>query len=115
MLYKLTIVLFCLFLFLPACGGGDSGGENAKVPTILEGRFLDSAVCGLNYSTGSQSGITDEDGKYLYKTGENVIFSIGDIVIGDCLAKQTLTAIDLIHGAFDETDPYVNNIVRFLI
>lgn len=96
-------------LLVVACGGG-GGGIN-----INQGVFLDSAVAGLEYVSGGQSGITDAGGTFTYETGATVTFSIGDIVIGEGLAQAVMTPLDLIQGSTDVTDPTVTNITRFLL
>ena len=78
------------------------------------GRFIDSAVSGLEYHSASRSGVTNEFGEFKYKTGETVTFTIGGIVIGETQGAPTLTPIDLVAGATDETNDFVINIARFL-
>ena len=80
----------------------------------MEGRFLDSAVEGLEYQTQMHFGVTDEDGTFMYMEGETVMFYVGDIVMGEALAQSIMTPIDLVDGAIDETHPMVINMARFL-
>ena len=102
------------FFVLSACGGG-GGGTTSSGPTTQQGVFLDSAVAGLSYSSGSQSGVTGADGSFLYEQGATVTFKVGDIVIGTAPAQAIMTPISLVPGATDETDPTVANIVQFLM
>ncbi len=89
-----AFALACTAL-LTACGGGGGGGggasgtagtpgEAAVTPpvattppapadTVLTGTTFPRMV-GLNYRTATQSGVTDENGRYRYKAGEQVVF-----------------------------------------
>lgn len=113
---KHILIALC-FLALTACGGGDSdNGANTGTGSaaVKEGLFLDSAVAGLYYISGNQSGFTDNKGKFVYEVNVPVQFSIGGIVIGEATAKPVMTPLDLVEEASNELDPTVTNIVRFL-
>ena len=64
----------------------------------LTGVFLDSAVTRLGYSTASQAGFTDEQGRFSYRSGETITFSIGDIQLPEVTAQQVVTPADLYPG-----------------
>jgi hypothetical protein len=108
---KSGVVLLTISLIMAGCS---SGGGTSASSTPRTGVFLDSAVEGLNYSTGSRSGITDAGGHFTYIEGETVTFKIGDVVIGQAAGKEQITPIDLAPGATDETHPKVTNICRLL-
>ncbi|MGA1795762.1 MAG: hypothetical protein ACMUIL_07870 [bacterium] len=110
--YILNIILLVILsAAVTGCGGGD-GSSNSSI--IREGRFLDSAVCGLHYSSGSQSGITDVNGKFLYEEGKIVKFAIGDIVLGEARGKSIITPLDFDpNGSLSHQK--VVNISRFLL
>ncbi|WP_428737511.1 hypothetical protein [Sulfurimonas sp.] len=82
--------------FIIGCGGGgsSSSGDTNSV-TVLSGVFVDSAVEGLEYSTPTRSGVTDENGTFYYLNGEEVEFSIGGIALGHVGASQRLTPLEL--------------------
>jgi hypothetical protein len=103
------LTLSALFM-LAACGGGGGGGGD----TVKQGQFLDSAVSGVRYETASQSGTTNASGSFNYKAGEGVKFYIGDILLGVAAGQASLTPVDMVPGASDETNPQVTNIIRFL-
>jgi len=64
--------------FLVGCGGG-GGSSNNSYSATLKGSFVDSYVKGLKYETSSGiSGITDENGTFIYKSGDSVTFKIGN-------------------------------------
>ena len=109
-------------LVLTGCGGGggsSSASDSDKVGTggedqVATGVFLDSAVEGIYYSSGTISGYTDANGTFRYRAGSTITFKIGDIVIGKAKGKNVITPIDLVLGG-DVNHPTVLNIVRFLM
>lgn len=108
-------------VLIAACGGGGGGnntgggaGQPPPPPTTLSGRFKDSNVQGLGFSTASQSGTTDQLGRFSYVSGESIEFSVGNVVIGSTQGGPTITPIDLVTGGASN-DTTVENIVRFLI
>lgn len=100
---------------LVACGGGGSGGSSGGVsPAALEGQFIDSIVIGLRYETPTESGFTDDQGRFNYRSGETVRFFVGDVFIGEAAGQAIITPVELVAGAVDETNTQVLNIVIFL-
>ncbi|MEP0356788.1 hypothetical protein [Paraglaciecola sp.] len=99
--------------FLVACGGSSNKDSSNSVATA-EGIFIDSPVEGLSYVSGDIEGTTDANGVFTYEVGEEITFSIGDIVIGSATGAATITPLSLVGGALDETDPTVVNIATFL-
>ena len=118
---------FGLFL-LSACGGGGgdstSGGGSGTQPSpspsspapILEtGRFIDSPVEGIEFQTQSQSGFTNANGEFQFRSGETVVFKIGSLIIGQSNAKGVVTPIDLVPGADADNSPESNpQVVKIL-
>jgi hypothetical protein len=88
-----------LCLLSAACGGGGGGQES--------GVFLDSAVEGLGFVSGTLSGLTDADGTFLVDGGAPITLSLGDIVLGTAGAQPVVTPVDLVAGAQDEQHPTV--------
>lgn len=108
----IQLLLILLVAPLLACGGsgiGDLGSSNSAT-----GTFVDEAVSGLHYQTPTHSGVTDANGTFTYTPGETVTFSMGDVMLGQGTAKSTMTPVDLVPGATDETDPAVTNMSRML-
>ena len=60
------------------------------------GQFVDSPVAGLSYKTPTRSGVTDADGRFEYRAGENVEFSLGNTVLGEADGKARITPFDLV-------------------
>ncbi len=134
---KLSISLPVLFaaLVLSACGGGSSGGssdgsgvtapaDNNPVDTgtngatdasanLQTGRFVDSAVIGLQYTTATQSGETGTDGSFSYQSGENITFSIGDINLPTVPASALMTPLT-VFSTDNITDIRVMNLAQLL-
>lgn len=112
----LNTLLILLFLSLTACGGGGGGGNGANPSaTVLQGKLVDSAVQGITYTSGSQTGVTDATGLFSYEKGKTVTFSIGDIVIGTIGGSAIITPVQFVSGATDQTNSTVTNIVQFLM
>ena len=107
----LTMICF-ITLVMVGCGGGGGGVGEPPLPT--NGVFVDSPVEGLDFETGSEFGLTGISGRFDYREGEIITFSIGDVILGQAAGKDMLTPIDLVPGAADETDSSVTNICRLL-
>lgn len=93
--------------------GCDNSNKEAD-SSVLQGKFVDSPVAGLQYKTKTQIGITGPNGEFSYKSGEKVTFFIGDIVLGDAEAEPVVTPVDLVDGATNQLNDAVTNIARFL-
>lgn len=94
---------------LSACGGGDSSPGNSDPPSnnpppappppppapTSTGVFLDAPVQGLSYSgsPSNVSGTTDADGRFEYRDGDTVTFSLGDLVLGTVAAQSVVTPV----------------------
>ena len=109
----MLVVLCGVTLLLGGCGGG-GGGAGLAGATVSSGVFIDSPVEGLDYQTVSESGRTGPGGRFEYREGEMITFSIGDVELGQAAGQDLLTPIDLVPGAGDETDAAVTNICRLL-
>jgi hypothetical protein len=81
---------------------------------VLSGQFKDANTAGLSYSTASQSGVTDNSGRFSYRGGETVQFTVGGVVIGETGGAPIVTPVDLVPGGSSDS-PQVRNIVRFLM
>ncbi len=76
-------------------------------------------VQGLTYKTDSVSGITNKKGEFLYREGEKVTFSVGDLPIGSAAGAQILTPAHLVaevNGDIKKlTNQKATNLTRFLL
>ncbi|MCG3866265.1 hypothetical protein I3259_19655 [Photobacterium sp. Ph5] len=86
MKFTKTALAILIPAFLIGCGGGDSDSDSTVPPTpdktILNAQFIDSAVAGLNYDCGDNSGQTDVDGKFNTLEGQLCNFSLNDFDLG---------------------------------
>ncbi len=107
-------VLLSLILFLTACGGGGGGGSSSSgTVDTLQGQFIDSPVFNIAYRTATQSGFTDAEGRFNYRPGESIIFSIGGIDLPGMAAKRIITPLDYSNtGSINH--PMVTNMLRLL-
>ncbi|RLU03974.1 MAG: hypothetical protein D9N11_01425 [Ketobacter sp.] len=108
-----------LALIITGCGGSGEGGGSLSEPevTIASGRFVDSAVAGLSYRSGSVAGVTDALGTFEYEVlggvPQLVLFAFNNVEIGATQGRDIVTPLDLV------TDSSINalevqNIARFL-
>jgi hypothetical protein len=110
MIYTITAITTLAIASLVGCGGGGSGGASTKT-----GYFIDSPVEGLEYTSGSTTGITGADGSFKYEEGKPVTFKIGSMVLGIVtVTNNKVFPVDLINGATDETDPKVSLMAQIL-
>jgi len=76
--------------FLAACG--DSSRPNPQVQT---GTLLDSPVSGIAYSTLTQSGVTNAQGHFTFRPGEEISFRLGELHLGTTLGRNQVTLFNL--------------------
>lgn len=78
----------------------------------LTGVFVD--VVGLSYKTGAVIGKTSVHSEFSYNPGEEVTFSIGNVVLGSCVGKSSVTVSDLVSVDTPTFDPRLVNRARLL-
>jgi len=94
---------------------GCSSGGSDTTPSTKTGYFIDSAVEGLEYTSGSTSGTTGADGSFKYEEGKPVTFKLGNLTLGSLtVSNGRVFPVDLVNGAVDETDPNVTLIAQVL-
>ena len=92
---------------------GTDAGQGGGAAAVLTGRFVDSAVSGLQYATASQSGVTDANGSFSYLAGEQVMFSIGDIDFPVTAGADIVTPLN-VFSTTDIANTGVINMSRLL-
>jgi len=66
---------------------------------VRTGVFNDAPVAGLRYRTSSGlNGLTDARGQFEYRSGDTVIFELGNLTLGQGAASGTLSPADLAAG-----------------
>ena len=108
---------------LTACGSGGDGGSAPAAgappapppatPAAQQGIFVDSAVQGLGFTSGTFTGRTDANGRFDYRAGETVTFTLGRSTLGSAPGSDVITPLS-VAGTGDETDQRVTNIARLL-
>lgn len=109
-MHNFKIFLLFILVTITACGGGGS-----SAPSTLQGKFIDAAVEGITYTSGTLTGLTDAQGNFSYQPGQPVTFSIGGITLGSVSGSAIITPVQLVSGATDQANPVVTNIVQFLV
>lgn len=115
MSYSRILLVAAITATLSACGSGSDSTPNESVDQNgpSTGRFVDSAVIGMPYQTASESGRTNTDGSFNYRSNETVTFSIGDIVLPAVAGSALVTPLEI----FDTdsiADTQVVNLIRLL-
>ena len=78
--------------------------EDSTSTDVQTGTFVDSAVKGLYYVSGAQSGVTDASGTFKFETGKTVKFYLGDangLLVGETNGSTLLTPLDLSDDGID--------------
>ena len=89
--------------------------DEGSTITILSGTLqtVEGAVEGINFRSGAQSGMTDENGTFYYEDGKKIRFSIGMMEFSETLAKSSMSPLDMVESvSFDHPKP--RNIVNIL-
>ncbi len=101
---SLSLVCIGVSLVLAGCGGNDSSTDT----NVLTGTLIDSAVEGISFATETQSGVTNSQGEFNYKTGETVIFSIGALLFPQISTAPIVTPADMSDTGEYDSDIVVN-------
>lgn len=88
MINKLVLLSLLSAFALAGCGSdsndntSDSGGDDNTGGTVQTetGVFLDAEVGNIDFETETQSGTTNDAGEFEYQEGEQVTFSIGELL-----------------------------------
>ena len=70
---------------------------------VCTGYYYDSLVSGLTYESRGEDGVTyagitgegDDPGSFTYAEGDTVSFSLGDVSLGEIIAKERVTPFDV--------------------
>ncbi len=80
MKYVKYITLSVAASLIIGCGGGDdNSSSDTNSTTASEAFYIDSAIVGVDYKCGAQSGVTANDGKFKFVQGADCKFSLAGI------------------------------------
>ena len=83
-LLKILALSFVMMLM-----GGCSSSSDGNSDSSVVGYFVDDPVSGLTYECSSGTvGVTGVEGEYTCENGDDVTFSIGDVIIGTVTAED---------------------------
>lgn len=104
----------CAFFFSSGESSDSDDDRKGLVVVVSDGNLVDAPVEGVNYLSGSLSGVTGSEGEFQYEAGNTIRFFIGDISLGrEVKGKSLITPVDLVENGTTET-PAVINIARLL-
>ncbi len=96
-------------VFFSSGGGSDDRDKDDEVIVVASGTFGTTPVAGIDYVSGSVSGVTGSDGGFEYEQGQPVQFSIGDIALGRAVAgKALITPAELVATGATDTTAAIN-------
>ncbi len=79
----LALLIPALSIGLVGCGGSDSDSSASESKkTVIDAKFIDSAVSGLTYICGENNGQTDSEGLFKTKDGQQCDFSLNSFKLG---------------------------------
>ena len=86
---------------------------------VLTGQLIDAPIAGLTYRTPTAEGETDGQGRFTYRDGEEIEFSIGALALGSARGAAEVTSRDFARAAAgladpELTDPDLTNRARFM-
>jgi len=65
-------------LILAGCGSSATDESNSNIGSAT---YLDDTVIGAAFNCGSQSGFTDNNGRFTYEKGKECALSVGDVIL----------------------------------
>ena len=90
---KTTTLIAAAALFsMVGCGGGGGSPTSSSSVKTGTGYYLDSAVVGVDYVCGSQTGKTGADGKFTFEKGKECKFALAGVPL------RTTEADELVDG-----------------
>lgn len=92
---KQLLLTTLISLHLAACNSDGNDANNVVDPDRLSGQMSGMRIAGLSYQTDTQSGFTDAEGRFHYKAGETISFSVGNLTLTETAANHTVSVFDL--------------------
>lgn len=91
-----VIVAGALSMGLVGCGSG--GGDSSASSNTGTGYYVDSAVAGIDYVCGNQSGVTGVDGNFTFEVGKDCTFSLADVVLREVKAENLFNNVKIVEN-----------------
>ena len=118
---SIIVLMFCVFSCKNANNDELPAIDYSSLPTE-EGFFIDAPTCGLRYKTypSGMYGVTDRNGRFCYKRGDEVTFFVGNMQLGfsipcrRCVSPLHIARAATIYGSLESTI-LAQNIIRFLM
>ena len=114
-----AVLMIGAAMFFAACGsGGSSGGNTPTVASPISGKFVDSTVNGLHYTSPPSNpagGLTNNGGQYQCMPGDKVTFDLGGRTIGAAQDCGPLATAVSVFGATSVLDPRVVALAQLLL
>jgi len=104
--FNLISLSILLSAILVGCGGGS--GTTSVVPeeeetlnissstTTANGYYVDSAISGVSYLCGNQSGVTENNGKFIFEVGKSCTFTINSMELRTVEATKLFNNVEII-------------------
>ena len=83
-------------LLLVGCGNTSSNS-----PTVGTGYYVDSAIAGVDYVCGTESGTTDVEGKFTFENNANCSFKVGNVLLREVEATTLKDGITILEDNAD--------------
>ena len=114
--YVSFFTFISIALLFNACSGGEADYSLTEVYPYSQGKFIDNAVEGLEYTrSNGESSVTSKGGFYKYRNGELITFHVGALILGTSTASAILTPRELASNPITIKDLEINNRVRFML
>jgi len=75
---------------------GDDGGSTSNVVETGTGYYIDAAVKGASFKCGSESGVTDENGKFTFEKGKDCSFEVAGVTLREVKAENLVDNVKII-------------------
>lgn len=108
--FLLTAAISIASMALTGCDSDSGAGADSNTQT---GQFKDSNVAGLTYTINGESAVTDASGRFNYKAGDTITFSLGGVELGSVTVDEVVTLVRLVSNGSTSDDSVVNR-ARFL-
>ncbi len=102
----ISLVLTGALALMVGCGssgnptGGDEnnngGGTNGNTSNTGTGYYIDSAVAGVGYVCGTESGTTDASGKFTFEKGKDCTFTLAGMTLREVQASSLSDSVNVV-------------------